>query len=160
VWGLQRSGTNLLESLLDKSFTEYTPWLYRLADHITKHTPANVPLCRKVEEHCVAMARAGVLKHTIVWKHFHIQATAWPAGGVTRQFGLKPGTVPRCPFLNRISAGYPMWLACGWPSIAGLKRVLKPILYYSNVRCTNMPLGPSHPRNLTNGNPNHVIDKQ
>lgn len=29
-----------------------------------------------------------------MWKHFHVQATAWPAGGVTRRFGIKPGAEP------------------------------------------------------------------
>lgn len=50
-------------------------------------------LCRGVRQHCVAMARHGVFKHTVVWKHFHLQASTWPVAGVTRQFSLKVRTM-------------------------------------------------------------------
>ena len=45
--------------------------------------------------HCcsAAMARHGVLKHTVVWKHFHLQASVWPVAGVTRKFSLAPGSL-------------------------------------------------------------------
>jgi hypothetical protein len=94
VWGLQRSGTNLMETVIQKTFSQYTPWLVRLASHIEAVGPAAVPLCRGVEEHCVVMARHGVLKHTPVWKHFHIQATTWPVAVITRKVKIKPGAHP------------------------------------------------------------------
>jgi hypothetical protein len=83
-----------METVIQKTFSQYTPWLVRLASHIEAVGPAAVPLCRGVEEHCVVMARHGVLKHSPVWKHFHIQATTWPVAVITRKVKIKPGAHP------------------------------------------------------------------